>query len=401
MRILTIGGAGLMGSGTIRDLVNTITGEIEAIIAADSHQERLDKLASELDDPRLSTQVLDVADPAALEKALQGCDLCVNGVPTFAGHQMTIFEACLKARRSYVDYGGMGVFTVQQKAMHQAFVDAGVTAVIGLGADPGMSNVLCRAVADRLDTVEKINLYWTGTKLGPNSPALSPSYTLSTILAEYANPSQQFLDGELREVAPREGEETLVLPAPFGPTTFMFTQHSEPLTVPFAKGIAEKGIKEMTWRLAFSKADHEAYLALVRAGFGDYDTPVEVRGGTVKPLDVLQAVIARNVAKHPPVESECYDLHFAIGVGTRNGVPTTVTARVLGGPHPLYDDFSDAATSMNMSIGVQQILANPLVPGVWAPEEYFSVEPYLEEVRRRHFKVEFETLSVEAVGGGL
>ena len=82
-------------------------------------------------------------------------------------------------------------------------------------------------------------------------------------------------------------------------------------------------------------------------------------------------------------------------------MPTTVTARVLGGPHPLYDDFSDAATSMNMSIGVQQILANPLVPGVWAPEEYFSVEPYLEEVRRRHFKVEFETLSLEAVGGGL
>jgi saccharopine dehydrogenase-like NADP-dependent oxidoreductase len=398
MRVLIIGGAGLMGSGTIRDLLNTMPGEFEAVIAADSHQQRLDKLSNELDDPRLTTQTLDVADPQALQKALEGCDLCVNGVPTFAGYQMTIFEACLKTRRPYVDYGGMGVFTVQQKAMHQAFVEAGVTAVIGLGADPGMSNVLCRAVADRLDTVEKINLYWTGTKLGPASPVLAPSYTLSTILAEYANPSQQFLDGELREVAPREGLQTLDLPAPFGRTTFMFTQHSEPLTVPFAKGIAEKGIKEMTWRLAFSQADHEAFLALVRAGFGDYDTPVEVPGGTVKPLDVLQAVIARNVAKHPrPADNESYDLHFATGEGTKGGVPTTVTVRVLGGPHPLYDDFSDAATSMNMSIGVQQILSSPLVPGVWAPEEYFAVEPYLDEVRRRHFTVEVETRSLETV----
>lgn len=398
MRILVIGGAGLMGSGTIRDLLNTMSGDIESVIAADTHQGRLDQLSQQLDDPRLSTQLLDVADEQAMSKALEGCDLCVNGVPTFAGFQMAIFEACLKARRTYVDYGGMGVFTVKQKAMHQAFLEAGVTAVVGLGADPGMSNVLCRAAADRLDTLEKINLYWTGAKVGPVSPVLNPAYTLSTILAEYANPSQQFLDGELREVPAREGLETLELPEPFGSTTFMFTQHSEPLTVPFAKGIAEKGIKEMTWRLAFTKPDHEAFLALVRAGFDDYDTPVEVKGGTVKPLDVLQAVIARNVAKQQPTEGgEGYDLHFATAVGTRNGVPTTVTVRVLGCPHPLYDDFSDAATSMNMSIGVQQILANPLQPGVWAPEEYFAVEPYLEEVRRRHFKVEIETRSLEVV----
>ncbi len=397
MRILIIGGAGLMGSGTVRDLLNTMSGEIESLVAADSHQERLDRLSTELDDPRLSTQILDVADPQALAQALESCDLCVNGVPTFAGFQMLIFEACLKARRTYVDYGGMGVFTVQQKAMHQAFLDAGVTAVIGLGADPGMSNVLCRAVADRLDTIDKIGLYWTGTRVGPDSPVLSPAYTLSTILAEYANPSQQFLYGELKEVPAREGLETVELPEPFGTTTFMFTQHSEPLTVPFASGIREKGIREMTWRLAFPKADHEAYLALVRAGFGDYDTPVQVPGGTVRPLDVLQAVIARNVARHKATEQEGHDLHFATGQGTRNGVPTSVTVRVLGEPHPLYDDFSDAATSMNMSIGVQQILAAPLQPGVWAPEEYFQVEPYLEEVRRRHFKVEIETRSLETL----
>lgn len=398
MKILIIGGAGLMGSGTIRDLLNTMSGEIDALVAADSHPARLERLAHELDDPRLTTQRLDVADPVALESALAACDLCINAVPTFAGYQMTLFEACLKARRTYVDYGGMGVYTVQQKAMHQAFLEAGVTAVIGLGADPGMSNVLCRAAADRLDTIDKIQLYWTGTRVGPPSAALRPAYTLSTILAEYANPSQQFLEGRLQEVPARRGLETLELPPPFGSTTFMFTQHSEPLTVPFAAGIAEKGIREMTWRLAFPQADHDAFLALVRAGFGDYDTPVEVPGGTVRPLDVLEAVIARHAAKQPPHEGEAYELHFARGVGTRAGVPTTVTVRVLGHPHPLYDDFSDAATSMNMSIGVQQILERPLRAGVWAPEEYFEVEPYLQEVRRRHFEVQIETQSLETLG---
>lgn len=388
MRILIIGGAGQMGSGTVRDLLNTMPGEIDSITAADSHQPRLDTLVEQLDDPRLNTLLLDVGDPEALEQALAQCDLCINGVPTFAGLQMTIFQACLKARRTYVDYGGMGVYTVQQKALHQEFENAGVTAVIGLGADPGMSNILCRAVADRLESVEKINLYWTGTRIGAKETALNPSYTLSTILAEYANPSLQFLDGELREMPPQSGQETLELPPPFHSTTFMFTQHSEPLTVPFARGIADKGIREMTWRLAFPQADHEAFRALVRAGFGDYDTAVEIRGAKVRPLELLEAVIARHLKAQPPETGETHDLHFAVGSGLVQGAPTTVTARVLGKPHPLYDGFSDPATSMNMSIGVQQILSRPLLPGVWAPEEYFEVEPYLEEVRLRHFSVE-------------
>lgn len=380
-----------MGSGTIRDLLNTMSGDIDTLIAADSQQARLDKLVEGLDDPRLVTLLLDVTDERALDAALRECELCINGVPTFAGFQMSIFKACLKARRTYVDYGGMGIYTVQQKALHGEFQRAGVTAVIGLGADPGMSNMLCRAVAERLDTVDKINLYWTGARVGGSESALNPSYTLSTILAEYTNPSMQFFDGKLREMPARSGLETLELPEPFGLTTFMFTQHSEPLTVPFAKGIADKGIREMTWRLAFPRADHEAFLALVRAGFGDYDTPVEIKGSAVRPLDVLEAVIARNLKAQPPDRAETHDLHFAVGTGTRDGMPLSVTARVLGRPHPLYRHFSDPATSMNMSIGVQQLLADPRVPGVWAPEEYFQVEPYLEQVKLRHFTVEIES----------
>ncbi|MEW6283134.1 MAG: saccharopine dehydrogenase NADP-binding domain-containing protein [Candidatus Eremiobacterota bacterium] len=392
-RVLVLGGAGLMGSGTIRDLL--ATSDVQ-VVAADTSPERLASLPS---DPRVETRVLDVADPAALAEALAGCDLCVNGVPTFAGYQMALFEACLAARRTYVDYGGMGVFTRKQKAMHDCFAEAGVAAVIGLGADPGLSNVLCRACADRLDTVEAIHLYWTATRVGPDSPVLVPPYSLSTVLAEYANPSEQFLDGALREVPPREGVQTLDLPEPWGRTTFMFSQHSEPLTVPFARGIADKGIREFTWRLALPARDHEAWLGLVRAGFGDFDTPVTVPGGTVRPLDVLQAVIGRHIQanRNRIPEQESHEIHFAVGSGTRGGHSARVTARVVGRPDPLYEGYADAATSMNMSIGVQQILAKPPVPGVWAAEEYFQPEAYLAEVRKRHFEVSIETVTVAEI----
>ncbi len=398
MKILIIGGAGLMGAGTARDLLSDLSSGVTGIVAADSNQERLNALQQSLPDPRLQTRMLDVSDGAALRALLADCDLCINGVPTFAGFQMAIFDACLQAKRAYVDYGGMGVYTVRQKAQHDAWKNAGVTAVVGLGSDPGLSNIICRAVADRLDTVDKINLYWGATKIGPDSPVLVPPYSVSTILAEYANPSQQFLDGRLQEVPAQAGAETLDLPQPWGATTFIHSQHSEPLTVPFSEGIAEKGIREFTWKLSLPHRDHEAWVGLVKAGFGAEDEPITVKGVTVRPLDVLQAVIDRNMKKNRnriPAQ-ETHEIHFAIGQGTRNGRRCKVTCRVIGHPHPLYDDYVDAGTSMNMSIGVQQILKHALRPGVWAAEEYFQADAFFAELRNRHFEIEIETQMWEA-----
>jgi len=398
MRILIVGGAGLMSAGTARDLLSNLSSGVTKIIAADASVDRLDALKKSLADPRLETRVFDVSDRAALVSLLRDCDLCINGVPTFAGFQMAIFEACLEAKRPYVDYGGMGVYTVRQKAQHAKWKDAAATAVLGLGSDPGLSNIICRAVADRLDRIDRINLYWAATKIGPESPVLVPPYSISTVLAEYANPSQQFLDGKLQEVPAQAGVEVIDLPQPWGRTTFIHSQHSEPLTVPFSEGIAEKGIREFTWKLSLPARDHEAWVGLVKAGFGATDEPVTVKGVSVRPLDVLQAVIDRNISQNRsriPVQ-ETHEIHFAIGQGTRDGKRCRVTCRVIGHPDPLYDDYADAGTSMNMSIGVQQILSRPLRPGVWAAEEYFQADAFFAELRKRHFSIEIETQTLES-----
>jgi saccharopine dehydrogenase-like NADP-dependent oxidoreductase len=398
MRILMVGGAGLMSAGTARDLLSNLSSGITKIIAADANAERLESLKKSLNDPRLEVRVFDVNDRDALLALMNDCDLCINGVPTFAGFQMAIFAACLDAKRPYVDYGGMGVYTVKQKARHEAWKSAGVTAVVGLGSDPGMSNIICRAVADRLDTIERINLYWGATKIGAESPVLVPPYSVSTVLAEFANPSQQFLSGKLQEVPPQAGAETIDLPQPWGKTTFTHSQHSEPLTVPFSEGIREKGIREFTWKLSLPSRDHEAWVGLVKAGFDAENEPISVKGMTVRPLDVLQAVIERNMKKnaHRIPAQQVHEIHFAIGRGTRAGKRCTVTCRVIGRPDPLYDDYVDAGTSMNMSIGVQQMLSQPMRPGVWAAEEYFQADAFFAELRKRHFEIEIETQTLES-----
>ncbi|OCJ07953.1 hypothetical protein A6U87_11885 [Rhizobium sp. AC44/96] len=391
MIITLLGGAGFMGAGIVRDLLSERSIiDITTLRLCDASREKIDALVSELGDPRTVPFDLDVTNGDALDAAIAGADICINCVPTLLGFQMVIFEAALKARVSYIDLGGLGTYTVKQLAEHERFKEAGVTAVIGVGADPGMSNVICRAVADELDTIDKINLYWAAELVGDENPVLVPPYSVSTVLAEYAHPSTQFYDGRHVECAPMSGREYLDLPEPWGRCEFMHSPHSEQLTVPLADGIREKGIKEFTWKLHLPHREHEAWVGLAKAGFGDFDEPVDIGGVKVKPLDVLNKVLDRNIKKnvHLIPAQESNEIHFAVGRGLKDGVETEVTVEVVVKPDDMYAPYVDACTSMNGSIAAQLILANPRKPGVWAPEEYFNVASYFVELEKRRFIID-------------
>jgi len=169
----------------------------------------------------------------------------------------------------------------------------------------------------------------------------------------------------------------------------MYSPHSEQLTVPLARGIAEKGIQEFTWKLHLPSREHEAWVGLVKAGFGDFDRALEIQGTSIKPIDFLSALINRNIrdnADRMP-DQESHELHFATGEGTKDGKAVRVRWQVAVHPHPDYLPYVDAATSMNASIAAQLLLIQKPEPGVWAPEEYFDVKRYFHEVRKRGMKV--------------
>lgn len=390
--IHVIGGAGLMGTGIVRDLLSDrAIIDIEKVIAFDISQKALDRLSTKIDDPRLELRQLDVSDQTTLLGALLGADICVNAVPTMAGFQMQIFEAALEARIPYLDLGGLGTFTVQQKAADAKFREAGVCAVIGNGADPGMSNVLCRYVADQFDTIDKLNLYWAAELVGAENPILVPPYSVSTVIAEYALPSTQFLDGRHVEVAPMTGIEVIDLPEPWNRCEFMYSPHSEQLTVPVAKGISEKGIQEFTWKLHLPHREHDAWVGLVKAGFGD-DEAIEVDGVSIQPTRFLASVIDRNIERNRDriPDQSSHEIHFVIGTGTKAGRTCRVRCDIIVRPSPMYEGYVDAATSMNGSIAAQLILTSPLKPGVWAPEEFFETGPYFDELKKREFQFDMK-----------
>lgn len=147
---------------------------------------------------------------------------------------MNIFNACLEARRPYLDLGGLGIFTRKQKELHEKFVKRDVQAVLGMGSAPGFTNVLAKCCAEQLDKVEKLNVYWAGKYVGPESPVFVPPYNILTLISEYADTNMQYMDGEYREMPPLSGGQFMDLPQPFGRSEFVHTSHSETATIPGA-----------------------------------------------------------------------------------------------------------------------------------------------------------------------
>ena len=99
MIITILGGAGFMGAGIVRDMVSDrAIIDITRIRICDTSRPRMEALVEDLGDARLELMDLDVTDPAKLAAAMSGADICINCVPTLAGHQMVIFEAAFAAR---------------------------------------------------------------------------------------------------------------------------------------------------------------------------------------------------------------------------------------------------------------------------------------------------------------
>lgn len=393
MKIAVLGGAGKMGTGIVRDLVSKESQGIERVIVADANIERAKKLVEELKSRKVEATRLNVTNKEEAINLLKRADVCMNAVPTFVGHQMDIFHYCLEARCPYLDLGGMGIYTEKQKAEHEKWVKKEIPAIVALGSDPGLSNMLCKAVAEKLDEINKINLYWAAKLIGPESPVFVPPYSILTLLGEYAHNSKQFINGKLVERPPQSGKQTLVLPQPFGEMEFIHSQHSEVATVPFAKGIKDKGIKEFTWRLHLADEEHEVIKSLIKVGFGDFNQPLKIKGMEILPGEFLEALIERNIEKNKnriPEQTD-YEMHFAIGEGKKGGKNTKVTCILYSFPDPFFEDYNDPATSMSASIGAQMLGREKIPPGVWGPEECLEVKEFFSELKKRHFRITMKT----------
>src|SRR3989441_1791365 len=145
---------GTGGLGRIITLELAADRRVDEIVIIDKRGDRSRALQSLGKTASLTALEADVTDPAALHRILAGVDVAVNA--TLPAHNLRVMEACFEAGCSYVDSAGYsppvageksGV--LEQLALDSRWRDRGISAIVSMGSDPGISNVMARVAADR------------------------------------------------------------------------------------------------------------------------------------------------------------------------------------------------------------------------------------------------------------
>jgi lysine 6-dehydrogenase len=437
MRVVVVGGAGAMGRWTVRDL--TESEGVDEVVVADLDGSRAREAAGwaaarsgSNGTAQVSGLALDAGDGEALRRALDGADVVCN----CAVHatNLPVMEACADAGTHYVDLGGLFHTTRRQLALHERFVAAGVTAVVGMGGSPGTTNVLAALAGRGLEVVEEVEVRLGVADFAPSTAPVPVPYAIQTLLDEFAVPAMTFRDGRLVEVPAMSEQEELDFPPPVGRVRVGHTLHSEVATLPLH--FADRRIRSVSFKVGFP-ADFMDKLALLTAlGLAD-TTPVELPSGPVVPRDLLVHCITRTTMPGPesaPDDAEAIwvrvrgrragpsgdpalaprdllgppdgvlrnapgdlldppdgVLRNAPGeaAGPADGSPVERLAECVVRPHPVWQaGAGQLDTGVPPSI-VAQFLAAKLIdrPGVFAPEDAVPPEPFLAELAARNMEV--------------
>ncbi len=226
---------GTGGLGRIITLELAADRRVDEIVIVDKRGDRSRALQSLGKTASLTALEADVTQADALRRILAGVDVAVNA--TLPEYNLRVMDACFAAGCGYVDSAGYsppvagkesGV--LDQLALDSRWRDRGISAIVSMGSDPGISNVMARMAADRFAGIDRILIRKaaTGEKATDGFPLYSREVFISAALS---NPV--VWDGhEIRERGPASGEEDYEFPPPIGKRRVNSFWHEEVLTLP-------------------------------------------------------------------------------------------------------------------------------------------------------------------------
>ncbi len=386
MRVLLVGAGGV---GTAFARTAARRGVFEHIVVADYSLERAQRAAHAGGD-RFEAVALDASDESAIEDLVRAkrCDALVNAVdPRFV---MPLFNAALHAGVTYLDmamslsrphperpYADTGVkLGDEQFALAAAWEARGQLALVGMGVEPGLSDVFARHAADDLfSQVDEVGVR-DGANLVVDGYEFAPTFSIWTTIEECLNPPVIWeRDRGWFTTEPFSELEVFEFPAGIGAVECVNVEHEEVLLVPrwvdaqrvtFKYGLGE----EFIWVL---KTLHKLGL--------DSTTPLRVGGVEVSPRDVVAAAL--------PDPAELGDrMHGVTCAGTWvTGTGTDARPREVYLYHAVDNAWTMA--EYGSQAVVWQTAVNPVVAlelvaeGAWAGAgvlgpEAFPAGPFLE-----------------------
>lgn len=387
MRVLALGGAGAMGAVAVRTAASS--GALDEIVVADRDLAAAERLCRELADCPVPTSArrVDVTDGVELSGALADADLVLNTVGPYYRFGLTVLRAAIDTGTHYLDICDDWEPTVQMLELDGAARAAGVTAVIGMGASPGVSNLLAATAAAPLDSVRDVYTAWpvdvTAGADGDEATRdqlIGPDGTPTAAAVHWMQQSSGTITavraGVLTEQRPLR---PVALELPGGRRGTAYTVgHPEPITL--QRTLEPTGESANLMVITPSAV---AYLDVLRRDIDRGRLTNEAAAhrvakphlpGTIRSLP--RALANRGPGTLPPF--------FAVAVGDRRGRELAVLAHLnpAAGIGELLTDMA-RATGIPLALGMSQVVdGTARRAGVHPPDAVISSERFFADLDR-------------------
>ncbi|MGN2637718.1 saccharopine dehydrogenase family protein [Nocardia takedensis] len=388
MKVLALGGAGAVGSAALRVAV-TLPG-IDEIVVADRDREAAVRTADELGGSVPARGIaVDITDEVGLRRALAEADLVVNTVGPYFRFGSAVVAAAIGTGTHYLDVCDDTEPTARMLELDGAARERGVCAVVGMGASPGVSNLLAAVAAAELDAVQDVHTAWP-VDVGGGDPTRQRAQLLDAdggVSAAAVHWMQQaagvidvVADGAMVERPPLS---PVALSLPGGRRGTAYTiGHPEPLTL--RRSLRPRGDSASLMVVTRSTL---AYLRVLRDDMDRGSLTSESAARALvrpRPWNLLRslpkALRAQGPGDLPPF--------FAVATGVAAGRPRTVLAfldRVGPGDDPVADLLHDMprATGIPLALGLSQVVAGlAREPGVHPPESVIDSTAFFAAAAR-------------------
>ncbi len=245
MRILLVGAGGV---GSAFCAIAARRNFFETVVVADHDGARAERAAGT--DGRYVAAQVDASDAESVAALCRkhGVTHVLNAVdPVF---DMPIFHGAFAAGADYLDmamslsrphptepYARTGVkLGDEQFAEATRWRDAGRLALVGIGVEPGLSDVFARYAADHLfSQIDELNVR-DGANLvvtdEDGNEVFAPSFSMWTTIEECLNPPVVWQEGEWHTTPPFSEPEVFDFPEGIGPVECVNVEHEEVLLMP-------------------------------------------------------------------------------------------------------------------------------------------------------------------------
>ena len=201
MKILAIGGCGSMGRYAIKAAQNFSS--VDQIIIADINKESAETFAASLNE-KVSAIQLDASDSNALKQAMKDINIVVNTCGPYFKFGAPILKASIASGCNYIDICDDWEPTIEMMKLDVDAKSAGISATIGLGASPGLTNLMALIAIRELDEVTTVYTGWDigGTSLDENAMQQSENAAMMHGIEQMTGQVKVFQDGIFKMVKP-------------------------------------------------------------------------------------------------------------------------------------------------------------------------------------------------------